>query len=79
MSAPTLLAYWYITAQVINVFIRLVLYFKDLWFIPEIPMPSASLLEESSDKEHIPLLIRLNTQVCMFVELFWNTLLSLSK
>ena len=33
-------------------------------------MPSASLLEESSDKEHIPFLIRLNIQVCMFVELF---------
>ena len=40
----------------------------DLWLIHEIPMPSTFLLKERSDKEHIPLWIPFNIQVCMFVE-----------
>ena len=71
-ARSSLLAYWYITARVIYAFISLVLYFKDFWFILEIPMPSASFLEETSDKEHTPLWIRLNIQVCMFVVFCWN-------
>ena len=79
LSTPTLLAYWYMTAWVIYAFISLVLYFKDFWFILEIPMPSASFLEETSDKEHTPLWIPLNIQVCMFVVLCWNMMFFLGK
>ena len=79
MSVQTLLNYWYATTYVIYVFKHLVLYFKDLWVIHEIPMPSTSLLGERSDKQHIPLWIGFNIQVCMFVELCWITLFSFSK
>ena len=79
MSLQTLLAYWYVATHVIHVFKHLVLYFKDLWFIHEIPMLSTPLLEERSDKEHVSLWIEINIQVCMFVQLCWNTLLFFSK
>ena len=41
--------------------------------------PSTSLLEKRSDEEHIPLGIGFDIQVCMFVELCWNTIFSFSK
>ena len=44
MSAPTLLAYWYVAVRVIYVLKHLVLYSKDLWLILKILMPSTSLL-----------------------------------
>ena len=49
MSAPTLVAYCYVTAGVIHVFIHLGFCFKNLQFIHEIPMPPA-LLEEKQIK-----------------------------
>ena len=76
MSLQTLLAYWYVATHVIHVFKHLVLYFKDLWFIHEIPMSSTSLLEERSD---IYLWIEFNIQVCMFVKIYWNTMFYFSK
>ena len=79
MSVQTLLTYWYVTTRVIYVFKHLVLYFKDLWVVHKIQMPSTYLLGERLDKEHIPLWIGFNIQVCMFVELYWNTAFSFSK
>ena len=79
MSAQTLLAYCYVTTHVIYVFKHLVLHFKDLWFIHEIPVPSTSVVEERSDKEHISLWIGFNIQVCIFVELCRNTIFTFSK
>ena len=70
---------WYVKTRVIFVSKHLVLYFKNLSFIHEIPMPSTSLLEERSVKEDMPLSIACNIQVSMFVELCWNTIFSFSK
>ena len=42
-------------------------------------MLSTPLLEERSDKEPASLWIEINIQVCMFVRLCWNTILSFSK
>ena len=79
MSVQTFLAYWYVTTRMIYVFKHLILYFKDLWFIHEIPMPSTSLLVEELDKEHISSIIGFHIQVCMFTEHCWNTKFSFSK